>query len=85
MDGDELRHNKLTIHKKWNNSVAILSGDAILALAFKKQWENNKEYYRDSCDRCLSNGQWIQCHIGLVGRFEVAALAMKHDAKYPRD
>lgn len=36
MDDDSLRHNKLTIHKKWNNSVAILVGDAILALAFKR-------------------------------------------------
>jgi len=36
MDNDSIRHNKLTIHKKWNNSVAILVGDAILALAFKR-------------------------------------------------
>ena len=36
MDNDDLRHNKLTLHKKWNISVAILAGDAILALAFKR-------------------------------------------------
>jgi len=35
MDDDNLRHNKITLHKKWNTSVAILAGDAILALAFK--------------------------------------------------
>ena len=36
MDNDDLRHNKITLHKKWNTSVAILAGDAILALAFKR-------------------------------------------------
>ena len=36
MDKDDLRHNKMTLHKKWNISVAILAGDAILALAFKR-------------------------------------------------
>ena len=35
MDGDKLRHGIKTIHEKWDNSIAILSGDAILALAFK--------------------------------------------------
>ena len=33
MDQDDLRHGNPTIHSKWNNSIAILSGDAILALA----------------------------------------------------
>ena len=28
--------NKITLHKKWNTSVAILAGDAILALAFRR-------------------------------------------------
>ncbi len=35
MDEDQLRHGIKTIHEKWNNSIGILSGDAILALAFK--------------------------------------------------
>ncbi|MBI65457.1 MAG: hypothetical protein CMG64_04110 [Candidatus Marinimicrobia bacterium] len=33
MDNDSLRHGIETIHSKWNESVAILSGDAMLALA----------------------------------------------------
>ena len=41
MDNDDIRHNQLTLHKKWNISVAILAGDAILALAFKRL--NNTE------------------------------------------
>ena len=36
MDNDILRHGKETIHKKWNNSIGILAGDAILALAFNR-------------------------------------------------
>ena len=35
MDDDSLRHGKETIHNKWNESIAILSGDAMLALALK--------------------------------------------------
>ncbi len=33
MDGDILRHGRETIHHKWNDSIAILSGDAMLAIA----------------------------------------------------
>ena len=33
MDMDDLRHGKQTIHSKWNNSIAILSGDAMLSVA----------------------------------------------------
>ena len=35
MDGDNLRHSIETIHSKWNISVAVLAGDAVLGLAFK--------------------------------------------------
>ena len=36
MDNDDLRHGHITIHKKWNSSIAILSGDAMLAIALIK-------------------------------------------------
>ena len=32
MDGDELRHNVATIHNKWDNAHAVLSGDGLGAL-----------------------------------------------------
>ena len=32
MDGDDLRHNLPTIHKKWDNAHAVLSGDGLGAL-----------------------------------------------------
>ena len=34
MDGDDLRHGKETVHKHWDNSVAILAGDGIFSLAY---------------------------------------------------
>ena len=36
MDKDQLRHGKETVNIKWDNDIALLSGDAMLALALKK-------------------------------------------------
>ena len=33
MDGDIIRHGQETVHQKWDNSIAILTGDAMLSLA----------------------------------------------------
>jgi len=33
MDGDNVRHGQPTVHKKWDNSTAILTGDGIFVLA----------------------------------------------------
>ncbi|MDR1743793.1 MAG: polyprenyl synthetase family protein [Dysgonamonadaceae bacterium] len=35
MDRSELRRGQKTVHKKWNDNVAILSGDAMLIEAYK--------------------------------------------------
>ncbi len=35
MDNANLRRGKATIHKKWNENIAILSGDAMTVLAYK--------------------------------------------------
>ncbi|MFQ6618062.1 MAG: polyprenyl synthetase family protein [Fidelibacterota bacterium] len=35
MDNDDWRRGKPTIHKRWNESVAILSGDGLLILAYQ--------------------------------------------------
>ena len=34
MDNDDLRRGKPTVHRKWNDAVAVLAGDALQALAF---------------------------------------------------
>ncbi|MFH1004210.1 MAG: polyprenyl synthetase family protein [Bacteroidota bacterium] len=35
MDNATLRRNHLTVHSKWNNSIAILSGDAMMVKAYQ--------------------------------------------------
>ena len=44
MDNAPLRRNKQTIHTKWDNSIAILSGDLLLAISFKKAISDFDEY-----------------------------------------
>ncbi len=43
MDNSSMRRNMPTIHKKWNNNVAILSGDAMLIKAYQyiSKYKNN--------------------------------------------
>jgi len=40
MDNDDLRRGKLTLHKVYPESIALLAGDALLTLAFKVLAEN---------------------------------------------
>ena len=35
MDKADIRRNKQTVHKKWNENIAILSGDAMMILAYQ--------------------------------------------------
>ena len=35
MDNAPLRRNKPTVHRKWNNNTAILSGDVMLVKAYQ--------------------------------------------------
>jgi geranylgeranyl diphosphate synthase type II len=35
MDNAETRRGRLTVHKKWDENVALLSGDALLAFAYR--------------------------------------------------
>lgn len=43
MDNAPLRRNQKTVHEKWNNSVAILSGDALLVKAYQELAKSDKE------------------------------------------
>lgn len=36
MDKAPLRRNKSTVHEKWNENIAILSGDAMLVIAYRE-------------------------------------------------
>lgn len=35
MDDDDLRRGRETVHKKWDESIAILAGDGLIALAYR--------------------------------------------------
>ena len=35
MDDDDLRRGQPTVHKKWNEAIAVLAGDALQSFAFK--------------------------------------------------
>ena len=41
MDDDIIRRGKETVHKKWNENTAILSGDAMLAISLQMLMKNN--------------------------------------------
>jgi geranylgeranyl diphosphate synthase type II len=43
MDQAPLRRNKATVHKKWNENIAILSGDAMLVKAYQELCKTNSE------------------------------------------
>jgi len=44
MDNAEIRRGKETIHKKWNNNVGILAGDAMSILAYKLLVRTEKKF-----------------------------------------
>lgn len=44
MDNASLRRGKKTVHEKWNNNTAILSGDAILIEAYKLLSKSESKY-----------------------------------------
>lgn len=50
MDDAELRRGRLTVHKKWNSNVAILSGDAAAITAYKYIENCEDQYLRRVID-----------------------------------
>ena len=50
MDDAELRRGRLTVHKKWNSNVAILSGDAAAITAYKYIENCEDKYLRQVID-----------------------------------
>ncbi len=47
MDQSDLRRNKLTVHKKWNNNIAILSGDAMMIKAYEILFNSSFDILND--------------------------------------
>lgn len=47
MDNDDLRHGKPTLHKKYNEAIAILAGDALLTHSFSAISDSEKYNDKD--------------------------------------
>lgn len=47
MDKADMRRGKLTVHKKWNENVALLSGDAMLVLAYQLMSDTTSTFKDD--------------------------------------
>ncbi len=43
MDQSDLRRNQPTVHRKWNNNIAILSGDAMMIKAYEILYSSSSE------------------------------------------
>ena len=50
MDNADMRRGHLTVHKKWNNNTAILSGDSMLVLAFQRMMQCDTKHLKDILD-----------------------------------
>lgn len=50
MDRSDMRRGKATVHKVWNDNVAILSGDAMLVLAYQFMAQCASEKLKDVMD-----------------------------------
>ncbi len=50
MDEADMRRKKLTVHKVWNANTAILSGDAMLIVAYKLVGETESKHLKEVLD-----------------------------------
>ncbi len=50
MDKADMRRNKPTVHKVWNDNTAILSGDAMLVLAYRLMEDCPEKYLKKVMD-----------------------------------
>lgn len=50
MDKADMRRNKPTVHKVWNDNTAILSGDAMLVLAYRLMEDCPEKYLKKVVD-----------------------------------
>lgn len=64
MDDDDLRRGRPTVHKKFGEALAILTGDALLTLAFQMLAESYRPEVAASCCRELASAAGA---CGMVG------------------
>lgn len=80
MDNDDLRRGKATIHKKFGEDIAVLTGDALLneaaCMLFEISLKNNS-YIKAS--------KYILDHAGYKGMLDGQVLDLKRDIKATKD
>ena len=50
MDRADMRRNKPTVHKVWNDNTAILSGDTMLVLAYQQMTQSDSAHLKEVLD-----------------------------------
>lgn len=60
MDHDDLRRGIVTVHKKWDEPTAILSGDGLVTLAYMTLLETESDNIKDVV-KCFTDGLLILC------------------------
>ncbi len=50
MDKSDMRRNKMTVHKKWNENIAILSGDAMFIKSMQLALKTEEKYLKSVLD-----------------------------------
>lgn len=80
MDNDDLRRGKATVHKKFGEDIAVLTGDALLneaaCLLFEISLKNNS-YIKAS--------KYLLDHAGYKGMLDGQVLDLKRDIKATKD
>lgn len=75
MDNADMRRGKLTVHKKWNDNTAILSGDSMLVLAYERMAQCAPKYLKSVLDvfteTALEIGEGQQYDMEFESRIDV--------------
>lgn len=82
MDNADLRRGNPTVHKKWNENTAILSGDAMLILAYRLMTESRVS---DSEPTSLGNSALNQNLARALKTFTEATLGVCEGQQYDMD
>ena len=59
MDRADMRRGQLTVHKKWNDNTAVLSGDTMLIMAFRHIMQCQSERLSEALDLFARTAQQI--------------------------
>lgn len=75
MDNADVRRGKPTVHKKWNENAAILSGDSMLVLAYQRMLEVQNKKIKEVLDifttTALEIGEGQQYDLEFESRMDV--------------